>query len=71
MAEQEHQYLAYMLRLWQVGRGRALAWRASLEDPHTGERKGFSDLESLLAFLKEQTTEDTALPPAQKRKEQR
>jgi len=30
-------------------------WRASLEDPHSGERRGFADLESLFAFLKEQT----------------
>ncbi len=54
MAKQERRYWAFMLRLWQVGSGRAIAWRASLEDPHTGERKGFADLDSLLAFLKDQ-----------------
>jgi hypothetical protein len=28
-------------------------WRASLEDPNSGERRGFADLSSLLAFLTE------------------
>ncbi|MCL4489180.1 MAG: hypothetical protein M1570_13770 [Chloroflexi bacterium] len=55
MAKQPHPYWAFMLRLWQVRSGSAVAWRASLEDPHTGERKGFADLESLLAFLQERT----------------
>ncbi len=30
-------------------------WRASLEVTHSGERYGFASLDSLLAFLKEQT----------------
>jgi hypothetical protein len=38
--------------LWQEGKD--TNWRASLENPHTGERRGFSNLESLFAFL--QTT---------------
>ena len=52
----EHgQYLAYLVRLWQVNHEGEAAWYASIEDPHTGERRGFADLESLFAFLKEQT----------------
>ena len=47
-------YLAYMLRLWQVGNGEESTWRASLESPHTGERHGFASLEALFAFLGEQ-----------------
>ena len=47
-------YLAYMLRLWQVGGGDEPTWRA-LESPHTGECRGFADLEALFAFLVEQT----------------
>lgn len=47
------QYLAYMLRLWQVGRGEKAAWRASLEDPHSGELRAFANLETLVAFLGE------------------
>lgn len=44
-------YQTYLLRLWRsktrAGDGR----RASLEDPHTGERVGFAGLEELFAFL--------------------
>lgn len=49
-------YMAYMLRLWQVGsrEGRSV-WRASLENPHTGERQAFGDVEALAAFLAEKT----------------
>jgi hypothetical protein len=50
-------YLSYMLRLWQVGsrEGRSV-WRASLENPHTGERQAFGDVEALVAFLAEKTS---------------
>lgn len=45
-------YVAYMLRLWQAGsRGGLPVWRASLENPHTGERLAFGDEEALFAFL--------------------
>ena len=47
-------YLAYMLRLWQAGsRDGKPVWRASLENPHTGERLAFGDATALLAFLAE------------------
>ena len=52
--EQQH-YLAYMLRLWQVSSDREPIWRTSLESPHTGERHGFANLETLFAFLEEKT----------------
>lgn len=45
---------AYMLRFWRVGSQdsrSAPTWRFSLEDPHSGEKLGFADLESLVAFL--------------------
>jgi hypothetical protein len=50
-------YMAYMLRLWQVGsrEGRSV-WRASLENPHTGERQAFGDVEALVAFLADKTS---------------
>jgi hypothetical protein len=47
-------YLAYMLRLWRM-RGAQAAWRASLEDPHSGERLSFASLDEVFAFLKQQT----------------
>jgi hypothetical protein len=46
-------YRAYLLRLWQTGDGEAVEWRVLLEDPRTGERHGFADLNSLLIFLNE------------------
>ena len=49
-------YLSYMLRLWQAGsRDGKSVWRASLEDPHTGERLAFGGVEALVAFLAEKT----------------
>jgi hypothetical protein len=45
---------AYMLRFWEV-RSRDTncppTWRFSLEDPHTGDRIGFADLQALVSFL--------------------
>jgi hypothetical protein len=48
-------YIAYLLRLWKVGSQLGTVWHASLEDPRTGERKGFADLKGLFMFLEEQT----------------
>lgn len=48
-------YRAYLLRLWQeqaASSERAAVWRLMLEDPKTGQRRGFDGLESLLAFLR-------------------
>jgi hypothetical protein len=40
-------YRAFLLRCWREITG----WRFSLEDPHTGERRGFTGPEALLAHL--------------------
>lgn len=48
-------YLAYLLRLWRVGSEGEAVWRASLEDAHTGERKGFADLDALFDHVRSQT----------------
>ena len=55
MSNQPPAYLAYMLRLWQVNQQGQPVWRASLESPHTGERRGFANVAQLLAFLQEKT----------------
>ena len=61
-------YHAYLLRFWQE-RGRDLArmvvWRFSLEDPHTGERRGFANMKELLAFLEERMAPGLEDSPAQ------
>ena len=48
-------YCAYLLRCWEApDRGSDLlpAWRYSLEDPHSGERRGFATFEALVAHLR-------------------
>ena len=54
MSEKPRRYLSYLLRLWQASSGGELVWRASLEDPHTGERRGFASLAELIACLEEE-----------------
>jgi hypothetical protein len=46
---------SYILRLWCAGEPQAADWHASLEDPSTRERVGFSSLEQMFAFLMEQS----------------
>jgi hypothetical protein len=48
-------YRSYVLRLWEVDSAGQRAWRASLQDAHSGDRRGFADLAALMAFLAEQT----------------
>ena len=48
-------YRAWVLRCWEATgdeAGPPALWRFSLEDPHTRERRGFADLESLLVFVR-------------------
>ena len=52
-------YHSYLLRLWPAGEPGKLVWRASLENPRTGERLAFASLERLFAFLQDQTAEVT------------
>ena len=49
---------SYLLRLWQASSAGKPVWRASLANIHTGERRGFADLASLVAFLEAQTGAD-------------
>jgi hypothetical protein len=55
----EQDYLAYLLRLWRITSDGNAVWRASVESPHTGERHGFADLQTLFAFLEERTNGPT------------
>lgn len=49
--------MAYLLRLWRVRVEGKQVWRASLETPGTGERRGFAGLKALLRFLEAETGE--------------
>jgi hypothetical protein len=55
MAKEQPDYVSYLLRLWRASDGEGAAWRASLESPHTGERRGFASLDELFGFLRQQT----------------
>ncbi|MHB1319643.1 MAG: hypothetical protein ACYCYF_13590 [Anaerolineae bacterium] len=50
---------SYLLRLWCAGEPGTGNWQASLEDPFTGERVGFSSLEQMFAFLMELSERET------------
>ena len=52
-------YIAYLLRLWRETGGKSIRWRASLQDPHSGERVGFAGLEECLEFLRRQVVAAT------------
>jgi hypothetical protein len=48
-------YVSYVLRLWRERDSASAWWRASLQDPLSGQRVGFAHLDELIAFLREQT----------------
>jgi hypothetical protein len=48
-------YVSYLLRLWRVRVDGREAWRASLENPHTGQRLAFVGLGELFSYLQEHT----------------
>jgi hypothetical protein len=60
-------YRSYLLRCWEErGRGRdgAGTWRFSLEDPHTGRRRGFASLDDLVAAVRGELEPDGDEPRA-------
>jgi len=54
-AGEARDYAAYLLRLWRERSGESTRWRASLQDPHSGERVGFASLEELFVYLRRKT----------------
>ena len=50
-------YHSYLLRVWLVQVSGKSVWRGSLEDPFTGERKGFANLLELFIYLTNQIGE--------------
>ena len=57
--EKVRDYVAYLLRLWRETGGKSNRWRASLQDPHSGNRVGFASLEELFEFLHRQVVAAT------------
>jgi hypothetical protein len=54
MSREERDYRSYLLRLWRTRRKGEPVWRGSIESPHTGQRKAFTNLAGLLAFLEKE-----------------
>jgi hypothetical protein len=54
MADETIGYHSYLLRLWRAREGERDVWRASLQDPQSGERISFATAEALFAYLQEQ-----------------
>ena len=52
-------YHAYLIRFWREGENKS--WRVTLEDPHTGLKYGFADLEKLFRFLSLQANQTEQL----------
>ena len=53
-------YRSYLLTFWEERNqdpAVSAVWRFSLEDPHTGKRRGFANLEVLIAALEQEMGE--------------
>ena len=46
-------YQSYLLRIWRVIDSEYSNWLLSLENSHTGEKKGFADVEAMCEFIKD------------------
>ncbi len=58
LLDDKKNYSVFVLRMWQekeADQEIGFTWRFSLEDPNTGERKGFTSMEALLDFLEQKT----------------
>ena len=53
MPKKELLRLTYLVKLWQVRGQGGTVWHGSLEDAHTGEKRGFGDPASLFDFMQE------------------
>ena len=61
--ERSLRYCSYLLRCWQERGGPAVepsVWRFSLEDAHTGVRRGFATLEAVVAAIEHDLAADGA-----------
>jgi hypothetical protein len=53
MSKNLQYYHAYLLRIWREEEG--MPWRATLQNPHTGEQEGFATVEQLITFIRAKT----------------
>ncbi len=55
-------YFSYLLRLWETDDGGRRVWRASIEFPANGERRGFASLADLFLYLEHETAAENRQP---------
>ena len=53
----EQSYHSYLLRMWRSNSNENGRWTFMLENPHTGERHGFTSLEDLVITLQKKMDE--------------
>ena len=58
----QHTYITYLLRLWRAEETEP--WRASLNDPHSGDKHNFASLDQMIEFLRAQAGEVRPAPPS-------
>jgi len=56
--DRKKKYRSYLLRLWEEDINGKQVWRISLENPFSGDRRGFVNLKDLCAFLKDKMQEE-------------
>ena len=59
-------YRSYLLSFWEErsqNPDTPVVWRFSLEDPHTGQRRGFASIEKVMAFLRTELVSNRDKPP--------
>jgi hypothetical protein len=54
LAKRRRDHVSYLLRLWRTGSEENAVCRALLENPYTGERRGFAGLKDLFVYLQAQ-----------------
>jgi hypothetical protein len=64
MSGRKRRYISYLLRLWQVKSEGELVWRASLDSPQTGQRRGFAGLAEMFAFLEQEVRDGAPGAPS-------
>ena len=58
VVKKERPYRSYLLRMWVEVIDGEQAWRLSIEDPFTSERRGFATLDELCAYFERQMEGD-------------
>ncbi len=61
MFDRPPRYRSYLLTVWEERTHDAkspVTWRFSLEDARTGRRRGFADLEALVAALEQEMADE-------------